>query len=108
MLRFSIQKFNKKCYAKSYGKHMVNKKLLWKTRKSSLSNKVVARERSSLFENCKAIKTDIETAEDLNRFFKNLSITFRVKIILNPILFSEHLFQTVNRQNVKKQRHPFF
>ena len=47
-------------------------KLFWKTVKPSLSEKFNARERISLSENGKIVKTEKETAEVFNNFFGNI------------------------------------
>ena len=59
----------KKNYAKLNEKDKVNNKLFWKSVKPSMSNKVTERDKINLSENCKILKTKIETAEDLNDFF---------------------------------------
>ena len=49
-----------------------NSKLFWKTKKSSLSEKVTKRDRINLSEKGESVKTELETAEVLNKFSSNI------------------------------------
>ena len=65
----SFLKKSKKNYTKLNEKDKVNNKHFWKSVKPSMSNKVTEKDKINLSENCKILKTKIETAEDLNDFF---------------------------------------
>lgn len=65
----SFLKKSKKNYTKLNEKDKVNNKRFWKSVKPSMSNKVTEKDKINLSENCKILKTKIETAEDLNDFF---------------------------------------
>ena len=63
----------KKAYYENFDKRKVpDNKLFWKTVKPSLSEIFNARERISLTENGKFVKTEKETAEVFNNFFGNI------------------------------------
>ena len=50
----------------------MDNKLFWKTIKPSFSDKIVTRDRIYLTENGEVVKTELETAENLNNFFGNV------------------------------------
>ena len=66
----SLLRKTKKAYYENLDERKVSdNKLFWKTVKPSLSEKFNARERISLSENGKIVKTEKETAEVFNNFF---------------------------------------
>ena len=69
----SMVRKTKKAYYENFDKRKVpDNKLFWKTVKPSLSEIFNARERISLTENGKFVKTEKETAEVFNNFFGNI------------------------------------
>ena len=69
----SLLRKTKKAYYENLDERKVSdNKLFWKTVKPSLSEKFNARERISLSENGKIVKTEKETAEVFNNFFGNI------------------------------------
>ena len=71
----------KKSYYENFrGKNIIDEKLFWKTIKPSFSDKLGARDKIHLTEKDEIIKTEIETAETLNRVFAN--------VINNPLIDS--------------------
>ena len=66
-----LKKSKKKYFANLNEKDILNNKLFWKTKKLSLSDKVMTRDRINLCEKVESVKTELETAEVLNKFFSN-------------------------------------
>ena len=64
-----LRKSKKKYYENLDERNLMDNKLFWKTIKSSLSDKIVTRDRIHLTENGEVVKTELETAETLNNFF---------------------------------------
>ena len=78
-----------KAYYENLDKRKVSdNKLFWKTVKSSLFNKLNARERISLRENGEIVKTEKETAEVFNNFFGNISKNLNISQLsdFDPII----------------------
>ena len=67
-----LRKSKKKYYENLDERNLMDNKLFWKTRKSSLSDKIVTRDRIHLTENGEVVKTELETAETLNYCFENV------------------------------------
>ena len=67
-----MKKSKKRCFANLNEKDLRDKKLFWKTIKPSLSDKVTTRDRINLSEKGQSVKTELETAEGLNKFFYNI------------------------------------
>ena len=68
----SLRKTKKAYYENLHERKVSDNKLFWKTVKPSLSKKFNTRERISLTENGKLVKTEKETAEVFNNFFGNI------------------------------------
>ena len=66
------RKSKKKYYEKLDERNLMDNKLFWKTIKPSFSDKIVTRDRIHLTENGEVVKTELETAENLNNFFGNV------------------------------------
>ena len=69
----SKKKSEKKYFANLNEKDILDNKLFWKTIKPSLSDKVMIRHRINLSEKEELVKTELETAEVLNKFFSNIA-----------------------------------
>ena len=67
-----LKKSKKKYFANLDEKDILDNKLFWKTIKPALSDKVMARDRINLSEKVESVKTELETAEVLNKFFSNI------------------------------------
>ena len=65
-----LRKVKKRYYKTLNEKSVIDNKLLWMTVKPFLSNKIVGKNKIHLTENDQLIKTDLETAEILNDFFR--------------------------------------
>ena len=71
--RVSLSKKSKKKYfANLNGKNILDDKLLSTTIKASLSDEVITRDGINLSKKGELIKTELETAEVLNKFFSNI------------------------------------
>ena len=53
-------------------KYTLSNKFFWKTIEPSLSEKVMTKGRTNLFEKGESAKIELETAEVLNKFFSNI------------------------------------
>ena len=67
-----LKKSKKKYFANLNEKDIIDNKLFWKTIKPSLSDKVMTRNRINLSEKGESVKTELETAEVLNKFFSDI------------------------------------
>ena len=68
-----LKKSKKKYFENSNEKDILDNKHFWKTIKPSLSDKVMTRDRTNLSEKGELVKTELETAEVLNKFFSNIA-----------------------------------
>ena len=68
----SLLRKTKKRYENLNEKFVVDNKLFWKTVKPLLSDNVAGKDEIHLTENNDLVKTDLETAEVLNKFFSNI------------------------------------
>ena len=73
-----LRKTKKAYYENLDDRNVSDNKLFWKTVKLSLSEKFSARERISLSENSKIVKTEKQTAEVFNNFFGNIGKNFNI------------------------------
>ena len=67
-----MKKSKKKYFANLNGKNILDDKLLSTTIKPSLSDEVITRDGINLSKKGELIKTELETAEVLNKFFSNI------------------------------------
>ena len=67
----SLLRKTKKRYENLNEKFVVDNKLFWRTVKPLLSDNVAGKDEIHLIENNELVKTDLETAEVLNKFFSN-------------------------------------
>ena len=67
-----LKKSKKKYFANLNEKDILDNKLFWKTIKPSFSDKIMTRDRINLSEKGELVKTELETAEVLNKFFSNI------------------------------------
>ena len=67
-----LTKSKKKYFANLNEKDILGSKLFWKTIKPALCDNVMTRDRINLSEKGESVKTELETAEVLNKFFSNI------------------------------------
>ena len=81
-------KENKKRYENLNEKFVVDNELFRKTVKSVVSDNVAGKDEIHLIENNELVKTDLETAEDLNNFFSNIVLNLDISRYSNgePLL----------------------
>ena len=81
-----LRKRNNRSYENLNGKSVIDNKLLWKTVKLLLSDKVAGKDKIHLIENNELVKTDLQTAEVFNNFF--------------PILYRTLISQDIQTRNL--------
>ena len=67
-----MKRSKKKYFANLIEKDILNKKLFWKTIKPLLPDKIMTRDRITLFEKGESVKTELKTAEVLNKSSSNI------------------------------------
>ena len=67
-----MKKSKKKYFANLNEKDIHDNKHFWKTIKPALSDKVMTRDGINLLEKGESVKTELEKAEVLNKFFSNI------------------------------------
>ena len=77
-MRLTFEKFKKKYFANVNEKDILDKELFWKTIKPSLPDKFMTRDRINLFGKGEFAKTELETAEALNKFFSNIANNLKI------------------------------
>ena len=68
-----LKKSKKKHLANFNEKYILDNKLFWKAIKPSLSDKAKLRDRINLSGKDELVKTELETADVLNKFFSNIA-----------------------------------
>ena len=68
-----MKKSKKKYFANLNEKYILDNKLFLKTIKPSLAYKAKAKDRINLSEKDELVRTELETAEVLNKFFSNIA-----------------------------------
>ena len=101
-----LRKPKKACYGNLDARKVSDNKLFWKTVKPSLSEKINARERISLNENGKIVKTGKDTAEVFNNFFGNIVKNFNISQYsdFDPII--EKVKDPTLKAILKYEKHP--
>ena len=102
---------NRKLYAKqrNYCVSLLTKTItnfFWKAVKPSLSEKFNARERISLSENGKIVKTEKETAEVFNNFFGNIVKNLYISQYSDFDLIIENVKDPTLKAILKYEKHP--
>ena len=103
-----LKKTKKKYFAKLNEKDILDNKLFWKTIKLSLSDKVRARERINLSEKGELVKTELETAEVLNKFFSNIVNNLEISKYSKYESFIDNIEDQTLRAILKYKNHPQF
>ena len=73
-----LKKSKKKYFVHLNEKDILDNKLFWKTIKPLMPDKVMNRDRINLSEKGELVKTELKTAEVLNKFFSNIVNDFEI------------------------------
>ena len=87
-------------------KDILNNKPFWKIIKPSLSDKVVKRDRINLSEKGELVKTELETAEVLNKFFSNIVNNLEISKYSKYESFIDNIKVQALRAILKYKNHP--
>ena len=100
-------KKSKKIYFENLNeKDILDNKLFWKTIKPSLSDKVMTRDRINLSEKGELVKTELETAEVLNKFFSNIAKNLEISKYSKYESFICNIEDQTIRAILKYKNHP--
>ena len=92
-----LRKAKKRLHENLNEKSVVDNKLCWKKVKPILSDQVAAKDKIHLIENNELVKTDLETAEVLNKFFSNIVQNLDISRNSN----NKHLVSNTNDATLK-------
>ena len=84
----------------------MDNKLFWKTIKPSFSDKIVTRDRIHLTEIGEVVKTELETAETLNNFFRNVIKNLMIPEYSEYDSSIDRVENRTNRAILKYRNHP--
>ena len=101
-----LKKSKKKYFANLNEKDILDNKLFWKTWKPSLSDKVMTRDRINLSEKGELVKTELETAEVLNKFFSNIAKNLEISKYSKYEFFIDNIEDQTIRAILKYKNHP--
>ena len=87
-------------------KNILDNKLFWKTMKSSLSDKVRTKDRTNLCEKGESLKTKLETAEVLHKFFSNIVNYLEISKYSKYKSFINNIEDQTLRTILKYKNHP--
>ena len=102
----SKKKSEKKYFANLNEKDILDNKLFWKTIKPSLSDKVMIRHRINLSEKEELVKTELETAEVLSKFFSNIAKNLEISKYSKYESFIDNIEDQTLRAILKYKNHP--
>ena len=100
-----MKKSKKKYFAKLNEKDILGNKLFWKTTKPSFSDKIITRDRINLSEKGELIKTELETAEVLNKFFFNIVNNLAISKYCKYQSFIDNIVDQTLRATLKYKNH---
>ena len=80
--------------------------LFWKTIKPSFSDKIMTRDRINLSEKGELVKTELETAEVLNKFFSNIVNNLEISKYSKYESFIDNIEDQTLRGILKHKNHP--
>ena len=100
-----LKKSKKKYFANLNEKDILDNKLFWKTIKPSFSDKVMTRDRIHLSEKGELVKTELETAEVLNKFFSNIAKNFEISKYSKYESFIDNIEDQTVRAILKYKNH---
>ena len=101
-----LRKTKKRYYGNLNEKFVSDNKLFWKTVKPLLSDNVAGKDEIHLIENNELVKTDLEIAEVLNKYFLNIVQNLDISSYLNgERLVSNTIYATL-KTILKYRNHP--
>ena len=101
-----MKKSKKKYFANLNEKDILDNKLFWKTIKPSFSDKIMTRDRINLSEKGELVKTELETAEVLNKFFSNIVNNLEISKYSKYESFIDNIEDQTLRAILKFKNHP--
>ena len=101
-----LKKFKEKYFANLNEKDIIDNKLFWKTIKPSLPDKVMTRDRINLSEKWESVKTQLETAEVLNKFFSDIVNNLEISKYSKYKSFIDNIEDQTLRAILKYKNHP--
>ena len=101
-----LKKSKKKYFANLNEKDILDNKLFWKTIKPSFSDKIMTRDRINLSEKGELVKTELETAEVLNKFFSNIVNNLEISKYSKYESFIDNIEDQTLRVILKYKNHP--
>ena len=101
-----LKKSKKKYFANLNEKDILDNKLFWKTIKPSFSDKIMTRDRINLSEKGELVKTELETAEVLNKFFSNIVNNLEISKYSKYESFIDNIEDQTLRAILKYKNHP--
>ena len=101
-----LKKSKYKYFANLNQKDVFDNKLFWKTKKPSLSDKVMTRDRINLSKKGESVKTELETAEVLNKFFSNIVNNLEISKYSKYESFIDNIEDQTLRAILKYKNHP--
>ena len=101
-----LRKSKKKYFAHLNEKDILDNKLFWKTIKSLMPDKVMNRDRINLSVKGELVKTELETAEVLNKFFSNIVNNLEISKYSKYESFIDNIKVQALRAILKYKNHP--
>ena len=101
-----LKKSKKKYFANLNEKDIFDNKLFWKTIKPLLYDKVMTRDRINLSEKGELVKTELEIAEILNKFFSNIAKYLEISKYSKYESFIDNMEDQTIRAILKYKNHP--
>ena len=96
----------KKYFASLNEKDILHNKLFWTATKPLLSDKVMTRDRINLSKKGESVKTELETAEVLNKFFPNIVNNLEISKYSKDKSFIDNIEDQTLKAILKYKNHP--
>ena len=96
----------KKFFASLNEKDIFHDKLFWTATKPLLSDKVMTRDRINLSKKGESVKTELETAEVLNKFFPNIVNNLEISKYSKDKSFIDNIEDQTLKAILKYKNHP--
>ena len=103
-----MKKSKKKYFANLNEKDILDSKLFWKAIRPSFSDKDMTRDRTNLSEKGGLLKTELETAEVLNKLFSNIVNNLEILKYSKYESFIDNIEDQTLRAILKYKNHPQF
>ena len=100
-----LKNYKKKYFANLNEKDIPDNKLFWET-KLPLSDKVTTRDRINLSEKGESVKSELETAEVLNKLFSDIVINLKISKYSKYESFIDNIEDQTLRAILKYKNHP--